>query len=54
MDVCCRIFKIIKESDNITLEVLDNECWDLNIKCDSGITLQNPGVHNYVNQIACK
>lgn len=49
--VCCRILRMIEETDKITLEYLANECVSLDIKCDSGMTQLLPGEQSYVNLI---
>ncbi|VUZ46188.1 unnamed protein product [Hymenolepis diminuta] len=37
IDVSCRLVRMIKASNKITLEDIFNECINLAIKCDSGM-----------------
>ncbi|VUZ48373.1 unnamed protein product [Hymenolepis diminuta] len=51
-DACCRFLRMLKASDRIALENIVNECINLNIKCDSGMSPQKSGEHNCVNRIS--
>ncbi|VUZ52014.1 unnamed protein product, partial [Hymenolepis diminuta] len=52
IDVYCRILRIFKASDEITLEDIVNECINLGIKRGSDMNQQNTFEHNYVSRFS--